>query len=718
MKRADLGWAGLFGGASVAAALNLLTQNDLFWHLGLGQAAIEARSRSVREPWSLLAPDAERLVPEWLWDIAVYAVHTRWGMEGVHVFVLFWALLLGVTVVWLMRDIADEYGVTCAQLAPAAALGVAAANARINERPETAAVALLPVALVLARRFAHGRPASRTRAAVCLVALELLWAQLHGTFVLVPAVALIACTDPVLRALRARLRAGSGTASGRRLASPGEAATAAAIPWRLWALTGAGLALGALTSAYGFDVHGYLLAHLRGDAVRHIIDMQAPSWAAIDPSVRPYFAFYFALLVAAGCLLSVGRRCRVSSLLFAVLGLGLVLTAIRSVGLAALLMLPFCMEASATIFGAETRVRRLAFTALAVLVLMVDLDLNDGKEASRSGRLGFDYDRIPLAAAKFFAAQPRPARVFATFAAAAPLGYLAHGKAQVWMDSRTPLHFDDTDYALLRDAGATPPALRAAVDWFGLTAAVARNDLNDCATLARSERFAPVLLEWSHTTFVRRDQLRGAQALETLAPCAQGERVRLDRCSAEYDAAFERDLRRTGWAGQAFVGMLRAERALRCGLRQAQVAALPKWLEARRPASELRAEQRLLLGEAFAAVGEHERALALLGPLALAGNGRALGDIGAAADRLEPSAARALLEPLDEQYGSALPLGLRLLLARACMREGEVECAYFHALRASLAAPAAAAPALRWLSEQPLRPEARLLLQRALNASR
>jgi hypothetical protein len=690
MTRQDLAWAGLFGAGSMLGALPLLNQNDLFWHLALGRAVLGEGTRVVAEPWSLLGSDTPRAVPEWLWDVLLYWLHDNFGMAAIHGLVLVLAVLFGLSVAFLMRTRAEQLGVPVVLLAPVSALAVAVANARLNERPETAAIVLTPLALALADRLVRSQAADIWRSGAALLAVELLWAQLHGTFALVPIMVGIACVDRLLARDTDFVR-------------------------RAWPALLA-LGLGCLGSAHGFDLRAYLASHMQGDAVRHIIDMGAPAWATVNPRERPYFGFFFALLVACVALLSAARRVRASNVLYALLGLVLFATAIRSVGLAALLLLPLAMDASArALSGWDTRKHKLAATFLAVSICATDVQLNDGSGELAASRIGFDYDRVPLAAGRFLRASSVPQRVLATFAAAAPLAYFAHGQARVLMDSRTPLHFDDTDYAILRDAGASTNALERVARMFDIEVLVARNNLRDCNTMASVPNFAPVLIEWGHTTFMRRDKLSGrARAIETIYPCVNGARVREARCSESDRRAFERDLLQLGWSGPAFTGVLRAERSLLCGVRKQDLPLLPKWLQAGRPLAELRPEQRVLLGSAFSAVGAQRQAIDSLLPLAEEGNLAAALALGTAVEQTGLSVSRPQLESLARVFDGALPAPLRLALARACMRDRDLSGAYFHGMRAWLALPQDGAKVLRWVRDRHHDAAVRALVARAL----
>jgi hypothetical protein len=676
MKRSDSAWAVVIGASSALAASNPLTQNDLFWHLELGRAVLMTGSRIVSEPWSIFGAERLRVVPEWLWAAVLYCVDRRFGMTGIHVLVLACAALLGLALLTLIRDVADEHRSPLTPLVPLAALAAAAINARLNERPETFALVSLAFVLVLARKFARASGSSALRWGACIVALEILHAQIHGTFVLIPVLVGFASIKRVLQ----------------RDASF----------FRPLAFTAVALLLGALTSAYGLDLRAYLVSHTHGDAVRHIMDMNSPAWAAVNPAERPYFGYYFALLGISLVLAAAHRRASLNATLCAALGLMLLATAVRAVGLAALLTLPLALESAAGLCAELpfSKVRSAGFASLAVLICIGDLFLNDGKGESKLLQLGFDYDRVPVASARFISSSRVRERVLASFAAGAPLAYLAHGRANVLMDSRTPLHFDDTQYALLRDSFRSLRQLEKAVHWFDITAVVVRQQQAECELIAQSERFVPAVVEWDYTTFVRREEASLKRPLATLTPCAREGRIRIDRCSREFDGEFERDLKQTTFSSNAFAGVLRAERALRCGATAQELEALPAWLEAVPSGRGPRPEQTLWLAIGLSRIAQHEAALKLLSKLALAGHVPAASAMAASLAHVAPRRVRALVEPIAERYEDALPIALRLALARACVATNDPACARFHGLRAFLGSGDEALPILRWIAAQ------------------
>jgi hypothetical protein len=689
MKRSDTAWAVLIGASSAIAASNPLTQNDLFWHLALGRAVATTGSRAVEEPWALFGAANMRLAPEWLWEVALYGIERSFGLWAIHILVFACAIALGGVLVWLMRDVADAHRASIMPLLPLGALAAATINSRFNERPETLALVLLAIGMVLARKFARASGTQLAQIGALTILLEIVHAQVHGTFVLIPAV--VGCAS-IARLMR----------RDRDFVRP-------------CLLTFVGLSLGALTSAYGLSVRDYLISHAHGDAVRHIIDMNAPAWSAVNPSERPYFGYYFALLALGIVLSAARRRVSASSVLSALLGCILLATALRAVGFAALLSLPLALEGLAGLLESRpiTAARASILAGLTLLLCVGDLVRNDGKGAGGLLRVGVDFDRAPVASARFLRSRPKDTRVLASFASAAPLAYLAQGHAKVLMDSRTPLHFDDTQYALLRDSYRSAQQLEKAAHWFAVEAVVVRHDQPECDVVSQSKLFAPAIVEWGFTTFVRRDPRSDVRPLTTLQPCGTSGRINVDFCGREFDEEFQRDLRRTGWSGPSFLGLLRAERALRCGADPAAMQSLPDWLNASEPANR-RDEQNLWLAIGLSRIGKDEVALEMLGELAAKGHVPAANAMSSSLARVSPEDARAHLEPIARLYEDALPISLRLILARACMATQDVACVRFHGLRAFLASRDEALPIVEWIAERDPSAARDDLLQRAL----
>lgn len=157
-----------------------LFTDDLWWHLALGEAYAQQGPWLERDP--LLFTAAGPPAPAaWLTDLALSSVERAFGLYGLRFLHVFWvAGILGL--VWSLsrRAGASAWGATAAT----AVFAAMAAYRLIQLRPHLVTIG---AALVLTRLVLEGgaRPArSREIAAIVLMAL---WSNLHGGFLIGPA---------------------------------------------------------------------------------------------------------------------------------------------------------------------------------------------------------------------------------------------------------------------------------------------------------------------------------------------------------------------------------------------------------------------------------------------------------------------------------------------------------------------------------------------------
>ena len=287
-------------------------------------------------------------------------------------------------------------------------------------------------------------------------------------------------------------------------------------------------------------------------------------------------------------------------------------------------------------------------------------------------------------------ALPRGSPVYASPDIAASLGYALDGHARTFVDTRTPMHFDDAHYAVSRDIQrAWAPG--AALERYDIRAVVTARESLLCTSLRASPRWRAVALAGPWSVFVRDD------TAPALAPL-----VALDACGSQWvRGACGPEVTRENAAQRAVLSaevwrLVDAEVSLRCGGVLDSVAygeagepyppgAVSMWLRS------LRVRMALRMGRVDDAI-EPARSLAAEGHTAtLAALAPALHD---AAHR---GALRDILATAAEALDDETPPDLRSTLAIVCAEEGDVACARFHALRAAAQGDPRVRPALRWL---------------------
>ena len=680
------GAPGLAALAAWAACVSFrpLTENDLFWHLMLGRAVLRAGRRVVPEPTALDALSRARPVPEWLWDVAVTLLHRAGGWAALSALGLALGITCALSLGWTLRRLRGEGHELAWALV--SALTLVCVMPRVHERPESLALCLLPVFVL---RCLEGGATARAR--VGLVALAALWIQVHATAILAPAL-YVACRLPAWRTADPRTR-------------------------RDDALTALGLLAALLTGAHGAGVFTYAAQHAGGDAVLHITDMRPVTLWLFDPRTaiqHPVYAGLWLLSLFGLVLLSAVPR---AELLLALTGLAVAATAARGVSVGALLLAPLALR-SAEAMGSALRPRRVPWRAVALvataLVLARATVLMD-RELGALGTLGLRPGEFPTGAARLLRALPPGARVLTSYVNGAPLGWWLDGRARTFVDSRTPLHFDDTEYAVSRELAADPATMLRAAERYRFDYAVVERNSAQCERLRDSGRWLPVLVEARDTTFAPAGRTGGPRALGRLLPC--GPRyLSPESCGADGGPSAGEEIEYTARALEpSFARFLRADRAVRCGAAGVSARQLLAWVPSEAEAFHYRPARDGLLAEVLLRGGRPGEAADALEGAIREGQVGALQIVAPALARSDPARLRSLLEALLAALDDTAPPLLRRQLAMHCAADGDAECVRFQGLRAAArGAPGAEGP-LCWLMahhpERRVRDDARAWLE-------
>jgi hypothetical protein len=544
-----------------------------------------------------------------------------------------------------------------------AALVISAVQARIAVRPQLALLAGLPFFLLATRAYARAAPGRRWQLGLGLGLATLVWAQVHGSFVLAPVIFALQVARWPAHARRSQLR------------------TDAVI----LALLLAALA----SSAYGSGVARFIFAHAAGDAPRFVREMSRPTWAMLDPSANPSVAAYWLIALAAlsGSLLE-PRLSR--ELALAGLGLALLATANRFIAEAALLAAPAAARGLYLLGQHLERNAPLRWRVGVGLIAAALLGWTGDFVLAQRGpipHLGLATQAFPMFAARVLRRLPAGAPVLTDYAASAAVGFMGAGRLRTFVDGRTPLYFDDTDFAVEREMMRDPQAFETGLARFAVRAAVVRRDSRACQQLA--EHWQVALVEPLYTTFLADGAIR---PLSELRPC--GTRyIAPASCRdprLEPEIAFVR-----GQGAGEFADYLGVERAVRCALPLAAAeATLARLAPDARPYrlsfQRTQVELALLQGRFQTATAIWLRMLPDdLGSVGL------LQSPGAGALPLRD--AQKILERYLDVARDDADLAARTALAEICLRQGDFECVRFEATRAAVRGRPS--HALSWLAE-------------------
>jgi hypothetical protein len=316
-------------------------------------------------------------------------------------------------------------------------------------------------------------------------------------------------------------------------------------------------------------------------------------------------------------------------------------------------------------------------------------------------RVGLSEERFPSGARAYIeehGAERGEVPVFTSYSAGAPLGFWLAGRARVFVDSRVPLYYGDTDYALFRDMQRSEAAFRFGVARHGFRLAVLDRSDPGCEPVASAWELVDAGPRYS----VFAPPGRGV-ALSSIRPCGRAY-VTPEACDDRSRLA--RDIRRIrAYESRSFVDFIRAEYRVACGVDVASALDLLPEADPGRP---------------YASHARVVRVLALLhadrGDEAMEGIEAALddGDLGpiAALDvrlaaRLPVRRWRRALMRTTELLGDGTPGGLHTDLAMLCTGSGQQHCVRYHGMRGTVQGDPRAQGVLEWLAQNHSSPRVR-----------
>jgi hypothetical protein len=376
----------------------------------------------------------------------------------------------------------------------------------------------------------------------------------------------------------------------------------------------------------------------------------------------------------------------------ALFGLFLVTRGRRNLGIGGELLVPFASEGLDALFsgisvrsGRAALLASLAFSAVVFVRLAGVLDI----EVGPLGTIDSADALFPIRAAAFLANAPAGTRVMTTYEAGAPLAFWLDGHVRTSLDARTLLYFDDPEYAAARasweDGGALDKALR--MDAFD--AAVVDRNNPVCALFAARTDWGPAVVEARYTTFVRLGA-HPASGTGHLAPCGEG-RFTAEACDDGGDALL-REL--DGLAGDPFIDELRVEARIECSKGALDGDALAAILPPRSKSAGFLSERDGSLAWILAHAGRLDPAIALVRPYVAAGDVRAVSRVAWVLDERGDSRLAPMLRQVVKVHDDASPPWVFALLANACARQGDFDCAATYGVFAAAKGEGEASPAL------------------------
>jgi hypothetical protein len=327
-----MGWSGL------------LADGDVGWHIRTGEYILDHSSVPHTHLYSFSKPGAPWYAWEWLSDVLDGGLHRLAGLKGV---VLLAALVLSCYATTLVRRMIWR-GANPLMAMFVALLGIGASTIHFLARPHIFTLFLLSISiwLIEADRIRS------SRRVWWLVPITVLWTNLHGGFLALIAVLVLATTGI---AIEVRL------GQGRTIRDT----------WRFVKLTVA-CALASLVNPYGWHLHQHILEYMRSDWIREMVEeFQSPSFRT--ESMLQYEALLFTGLIAAAALV---RRRQIVEALWIVFWAHMSLGSVRHIPVFVAACAPIIAFELTTWWNAWTA--KAAKTSLAGILNEIALDSTPG----------------------------------------------------------------------------------------------------------------------------------------------------------------------------------------------------------------------------------------------------------------------------------------------------------------------------------------------------
>lgn len=469
-----------------------IADGDVWWHLKTGEYFFQHRSFPERDPFLFTAGSDRWIIRAWLTEVVFYLVYRAGGPAGLTLFktALF---VLAVGILWRLGAAAG-----CPPPLAALALLLAAltASPRLAERPETVSFLLLAAGLAILMRSGAGR------GAYLLVPLQVLWANVHSSFLLG-----LALPWPfVLDAAARRSRAAGEAGSARHLAA------AALLLWPASALTPEGIRL------VLYPLH---LARMPTvaliDEVRDLVTIMGACAPCLEEAVA------FGVLAAGAlaiCVLQAGRRSTpgpgtwllalgAAAVPFFVYRLlpysGLILATVVLRGAAALLSGGAVAPQRPSLPG-----RRQVLAVGGAALLLVFVTVNTVRGARFPFGLGVARDIFPQGAARFILRAAPRGPLFNSLEFGSYLLWALYPRQRVFIHSAIwDSLADDRLVARFLRSARDPQIFDELVGEYGIELLVLPNGLPAWSFVRDDGRWALVFWDQVASVYVRRDGANG-----------------------------------------------------------------------------------------------------------------------------------------------------------------------------------------------------------------
>jgi hypothetical protein len=394
---------------------------DYWWHLRTGQQILQQRSLPHNDIYSFTSIGKTWITHEWLSEVVMYSVYQMAGHAGV---LLMFALVVAAAFGIAYRRCPGKPFVA----GFAVLLGALAGMPTLGARPQMFTVLFASIFLAVLGNYLHGGAAGKLW---WLVPAMLLWANLHGGFVVGLGLIVLTCVGLVLDECSREVDAGS-------------------IQRRLRPLLYLLLACTAVVAINpnGLRLYGYPLATIRSSAS----NLYITEWASPDFHKLASQALAVLMLCTFGVLALSPKRARTSDLLLLLVTCYAALRSGRHVPLFALVAIPLLSEhvlewllshrKSAWVDEAELPIPTAKAVLNAALLLLLVVGFAFRIEKALKDQQAHEAERWPLAAVQFMQAHALPPELYNSYDWGGYLIWKLYPQYRVSIDGRADVHGD------------------------------------------------------------------------------------------------------------------------------------------------------------------------------------------------------------------------------------------------------------------------------------
>jgi hypothetical protein len=418
------------------AGEQLFRDSDTGWHIRNGEQILARGGVPRTDPYSFSRGGQSWFAWEWGADVLMGLAHRAGGLAAVAG--LFSLAIFAST--WMSFRLHQSAGGDFLLTALLAPVAVTTASLHWLARPHVLSWLFLAGAMLVAERYSARAPERRRWAHLgAVAAASAVWANVHASFLLGPAIALVYAVGHFLRPA---LWEGDWLSDRRRAR------------WFLW--TAAASAAGSLANPYGWRLHARVVSYLADfDLTSRVAEFQSFNFHD-----REAVQVALAMAVAgAGAVAALAQR-KLAQFLLAALLTFAALRSARVLPLVALAVLPLANGAiaealrgawglsagvqrrldrvlaySAGLGALNRRISGAVFSSAAVVALMLAF-----QGTAASGGAGFPADRFPVAAAGAVERLPAEARLLAPDSFGGYLIYRFDGGRRVYFDGRSDFY--------------------------------------------------------------------------------------------------------------------------------------------------------------------------------------------------------------------------------------------------------------------------------------